>query len=128
MNRLRTIFSHGKYMKVVSADTTPPMRKPRGKMDGFALAPLGWTADIAKALNAPDIMLVNLMLYLSWKAKGEAFQLSNEMLQRYGVGRKTKYRVLACLERAGRIQVRRQNKQAPYVTLLIECDPNGEST
>ena len=56
MNRVRTIFSHGKYMKVVSADTTPPMCTPRGKKDGFALAPLGWTADTAKALNAPDII------------------------------------------------------------------------
>jgi DNA-binding IscR family transcriptional regulator len=106
-------------MKVVSADTTRPVRKPRGKNGGFALAPLEWTADIAKVLNAPDIILVNLMLYLSWKAKGEALLVSKEILRRYGVCRKTKYRVLARLEKAGRIQVHRQNKQAPYVTLLI---------
>jgi hypothetical protein len=126
MSRVRTIFSHGKFMEVISADPAP--RNAHNTKDGFALAPLEWTADVAKALNAPDIMLVNLMLYLSWKAKGEGFLLSNETLRPYGVGRKTKYRVLACLERAGRIHVRRQNKQAPYVTLLIECDPNGEST
>jgi hypothetical protein len=119
MSHARTILSHGKYMKVVNADTTGAVRKPRDNKDAFALVPLEWTADVAKALNAPDIMLVNLMLYLSWKAKGEGFLLSNETLRPYGVGRKTKYRVLACLERAGRIQVRRQNKQAPYVTLLI---------
>jgi hypothetical protein len=128
MSRVRTIFSHGKYMEVVSADTTRPVHRPRGKKDGFALAPLEWTADIAKVLNAPDIMLVNLMLYLSWKAKGEAFLVSNETLRRYGVGRKTKYRVLARLESAGRIQVHRQNKQAPHVTMLIGRDPNGKST
>jgi hypothetical protein len=126
MSRVRTILSHGKFMEVTSAD--PATRNARNKRDGFAVAPLEWTADVAKALNAPDIMLVNLMLYLSWKAKGEGFLLSNETLRPYGVGRKTKYRVLACLERAGRIQVRRQNKQAPYVTLLIGRDANGGPT
>lgn len=126
MSRVRTIFSHGRFMEVTSADPAP--RNARNKKDGFALAPLEWTADVAKLLNVPDIMLVNLMLYLSWKAEGEAFLLSNETLRRYGVGRKTKYRVLACLERAGRIQVRRQNKQAPYVTLLIGRGLNGGPT
>jgi hypothetical protein len=117
MSHVRTIFSHGKFMEVISADPAP--HNARNKKNGFALVPLEWTADVAKALDAPDVMLVNLMLYLSWKAKGEAFLLSNETLRRYGVGRKTKYRVLARLERAAKIEVRRKNKHAPYVTLLI---------
>jgi hypothetical protein len=78
MNRVRTIFSHGKFMEVISADPAP--RNAHNTKDGFAMVPLEWTADVAKALNAPDIMLVNLMLYLSWKAKGEDFLLSNETL------------------------------------------------
>jgi hypothetical protein len=99
----------------------PAASPARGKKIKFAMVSLDWTADIAKTLNAPEIMLVSLLNYLSWKAKknGEkSFVLSNEILRRYGVSRKTKYRVLTCLERTKKIQIQRENKQSPRVTLL----------
>ena len=40
MSRVRTIFSHGKYMKVVKRRHDPPARKPRDKQDDFAMVPL----------------------------------------------------------------------------------------
>ena len=41
MSQVRTILSHGKYMKVVGADTTRPARKLSGKRNDFAMVPLG---------------------------------------------------------------------------------------
>jgi hypothetical protein len=60
-----------------------------------------------------------LLHYMAWKTKSASFPLSNTLLARYCVGRKTKYRILANLEKAGRIKTERRNKQAPLVTLLV---------
>ena len=49
MSHVRTIFSHGKFMEVISADPAP--HNARNKKNGFALVPLEWTADVAKALD-----------------------------------------------------------------------------
>jgi hypothetical protein len=86
--------------------------------DKFARAELTWTAGAMKDIASPGGMLINLMQYLSWQSRGESFRLSNEIVQQYGISRKTKYRVLQCLEMTGRILVRRQNKQSPLVTLI----------
>jgi hypothetical protein len=58
-----------------------------------------------------------------WKTKSTTFPLSNTLLARYGVNRYTKYRMLAHLEKAGRIKIQHHNKQALLVTLIAM--PNG---
>jgi hypothetical protein len=120
MGRVRTIFSHGRYMEVVSSDPDPPARKSRNKKEGFALVPLDWAADVAKAMGAPGYMVFTLLAYLAWKAKSSTFILSNDRLKQYGVSREVKCRALARLERAGVIRVERRGRHAPIVTLLIE--------
>ena len=59
MSRVRTIFSRGKFMEVVSADPAP--RNTRNKRDGFAMVPLGWAADVAEAMNTPGYMVFTLL-------------------------------------------------------------------
>jgi hypothetical protein len=118
MSRVRTIFSHGKYMDVVSTDSDPP--KSRGKKDGFAIVPLDWAADVTGAMGAPGYMVLTLLAYLAWKTKSSTFVLSNDYLKRYGVGRDAKRRALARLEKAGVIRIERDGHHAPVVTLLIE--------
>jgi hypothetical protein len=120
MSRVRTIFSHGKYMKVVNADTTGPVRKPRDNKDAFALVPLEWAADVTEAMNNPGYMVFTLLAYLAWKTKSSTFVLSNDYLKIYGVDRDAKHRALARLEKAGVIRIERHGRHAPIVTLLIE--------
>jgi hypothetical protein len=120
MSRVRTIFSHGKYIEVVSADSDPPTLKSRGKNDGFAMVPLDWAADVAEAMRAPGYMVFTLLAYLAWKTKSSTFVLSNVYLKRYGVDRDAKRRALARLEKAKVIRIERDGHHAPVVTLLVE--------
>ena len=120
MSRVRAILSHGKYMKVVGADTTRPARKLSGKQNDFALVPLGWAADVTAAMNTPGYMVFTLLAYLAWKSKSSTFVLSNDYLKRYGVDRDAKRRALARLEKAGVIRIERHGRHAPMATLLIE--------
>jgi hypothetical protein len=117
MSRVRTIFSHGKFMEVISADPAPCTARKR--KDGFAMVPLDWAADVASASNASSFMIFVLLPYLAWKAKSSTFVLSNDYLKRYGVSRETKRRTLARLEKVGVIRVQRQGFHAPIVTLLM---------
>jgi hypothetical protein len=120
MSRVRTIFSHGRCIEVVSADPAPPARKPRGKKNNFALIPLDWAADVTAAMNTPGYMVFTLLAYLAWRTKSPTFVLSNDYLKRYGVDRDAKRRALARLEKAGVIRIERHGHHAPIVTLLIE--------
>ena len=120
MSRVRTIFSHGKYMKVVSVDRTRPARKLSDKQNDFAIVPLGWAADVTKAMNAPGYMVFTLLAYLAWKTKSSTFVLSNDYLKRYGVDREAKRRALARLVKAGVIRIDHRGRHAPIVTLLID--------
>lgn len=120
MSRVRTIFSHGKYMGVVAGNTDSPTRKQRGKRTNFAMVPLDWAADVTEAMNTPGYMVFTLLAYLAWKTKSATFVLSNNYLKRYGVDRDAKRRALARLEKAGVIRIERHGRHAPIVTLLIE--------
>ena len=104
----------------MSADPTPPARKPRGKKNDFALVPLDWAADVTEAMNTPGYMVFTLLAYLAWKTKSSTFVLSNDYLKLYGVDRDAKRRALARLEKAGVIRIERHGRHAPIVTLLIE--------
>jgi hypothetical protein len=121
MNRLdkfRVVRSHGK-----DVDVDRPTTKTRDRANDFALVPLAWAADVAKAANSPSAMVLVLLAYLAWKTKNPTFVLSNDRLKRYGVKRGVKHRVLARLEKAGIIKIVRSGRQAPLITLLI--DPTG---
>jgi hypothetical protein len=115
----RTIFSHGKYMDVISSEPDPPTGRRRDKKSAFAMVSLAWMINAAKMIGAPDAMLLVLLVYLTWETKSSTFILSNDRLKQCGVGRKTKYRVLTRLEKASIIRIERQGKRAPIVTLLM---------
>jgi hypothetical protein len=118
MSNPRYVTSHGKHILVETLDMPGrPVRKARRKE--FAQLPLDWAAETARAAGTPGAMVWVLLDYMAWKTKSTTFPLSNTLLARYGVDRKAKYRVLANLEKAGRIKIQRRNKQAPLVTLLV---------
>jgi hypothetical protein len=57
--------------------------------------------------------------YRVWAERRRTIVLGNQALADLGVDRKTKYRVLRRLERAGRISIERHSLRSPSVTLLV---------
>jgi hypothetical protein len=88
----------------------------RKTADQFAMVPIGWVEQAAKATNTPRTLMLVWLLYLAWKTGSNTFPLTNVQLR--GVHRNTKYKMLQELEVARLIQVRREGKKAPVVTLL----------
>jgi hypothetical protein len=88
----------------------------RKTVDQFAMVPIWWVEQAAKATNTPRTLMLVWLLYLAWKTGSNTFPLTNVQLR--GVHRNTKYKMLQELEAARLIQVRREGKKAPVVTLL----------
>ena len=84
--------------------------------DRFAMVPIWWVEQAAKATNTPRTLMLVWLLYLAWKTGSNTFPLTNVGLRE--VHRNTKYKMLRELEAAGLIQVRREGNKAPIVTLL----------
>jgi len=117
MSNPRFVDAHGKRILVETLDL-PDRSARKTRRKDFTQLPLDWAADTAKAAGTPGAMVWILLSYMAWKAKSTTFPLSNMLLARYGVTRYTKYRILANLEKAGRIKTQRRHKQAMLVTLL----------
>jgi hypothetical protein len=66
-------------------------------------------------MKNPTLLVYVELMYCAWQAKGDSFTLSNKWLERRGVGRWTKYRVLRDLEMAGLIDVDRRGRRAPRI-------------
>ena len=90
--------------------------RARKTTDQFALVPIWWVEQASKVTSTPGALVLVWMLYMAWKTGSNTFPLTNVQLR--GVHRNTKYKMLRELEAAGLIQVRREGKKAPIVTLL----------
>jgi hypothetical protein len=88
------------------------------KKDAFVKVPLWWAVEAAKAAKTPTALVWVFLLHASWKAKSATFPLPNGWLEKHGVSRKVKYRVLRDLEAAGLILVERPSHRSPTVTLV----------
>lgn len=91
----------------------------RKSKDAFVKVPLWWAAEAAKATRMPRMLVLVELLYRSWKAKSLTFPLPNGTLEKKGVGREAKRRVLRDLEAAGLVTVDRCHNKAPLVTLVV---------
>jgi hypothetical protein len=90
----------------------------RKKQEPFVKVPLWWITAAAKATRLQATLVLVELLHASWKAKSPTFAMPNRQLQKLGVSRKIKYRVLRDLEQAGLILVERQPRKTPVVTLV----------
>ena len=81
--------------------------------------PLWWIEETARLTKSPDNTGVDRALRLHWKTKSLTFPLPNGRLQRLGVSRDVKRRVLRDLERARVIMVERPPRKTPRVTLVV---------
>jgi hypothetical protein len=91
----------------------------KNKGEPFVKMPLWWAEAAAKATSSPvTIMLVEL-LRIHWKTRQTTFPMPNGRLEKLGVSRKVKRRVLLDLERAGMVTVERSTRKSPIVTLVV---------
>jgi hypothetical protein len=85
--------------------------------DPFVKVPLWWIEAAAKDTASPTTLVLIELLRLRWKTKSSTFRIPNGRLQKLGVSRKVKYRVLRELE--GRLIVlERPARKAPMVTMI----------
>jgi hypothetical protein len=91
----------------------------RKKVEPFVKVPLWWIAAAARHARSPATLIMVELLRTSWKAKSPTFPLPNGRLEKLGVSREIKRRVLIDLERGGLIAVERRPNKTPIVTLLL---------
>ena len=96
-------------------EAAAPKRK---KIEHFVKVPLWWIQIAAKDTRSPTTIVLIELLYAAWKAKSSTFPLPNSRLNKLGVSRKTKYKVLRDLERRPVILVERRPRKTPIITLI----------
>jgi hypothetical protein len=94
----------------------PAKRKKRA--GPFVLVPLWWAAAAAAATKTPAALVWLDVRHRAWKANGQPFTLPNGALEKNGVSRKVKYRVLRNIQAAGLITIEQRNGKNPRVTLI----------
>jgi hypothetical protein len=85
----------------------------------FVRVPLWWAESAAKATKSPSALVWVHLLYVAWKRKSMTFPLANRRLEKIGVSREVKRRVLRDLETAGLVTVERQHGRSPKVTIVV---------
>jgi hypothetical protein len=118
VNKIYTVFRHGKHIKVRDLELPTSRRTRRTTGELFAKVNLREAADVAKILGSPGVLIMPLLVHLAWQAKSATFPLSNELLTRYGINRWAKYRTLNRLEKAGKISLQTGPGKAVIVTML----------
>jgi hypothetical protein len=104
--------------RLAELEAAAPKKRKR-KTEAFANVPLWWMARAAKATKTPGALVCVYLLYAAWKAKGKPFTLSNAWLEKHGVSREVKCRVLRKLEAAGLIAVKWRRGRGPSLVLLV---------
>ena len=106
---------HVKRLRELEA-AAPVKRKK--KSERFVQVPLWWIEIAAKDIGSPKTLVLIELLYGAWKAKSSTFPLPNSRLNKLGVSREIKRRVLRDLERRPVIRVKRSPGKTPIITLI----------
>lgn len=112
INRFR---ANGQSAVTPAKRTRPPRHRP-GEWFIWGPIPGAWTSQAAK-LPGRALHVALALWFLAGKSKADTVKLSNETLERFGVGRHTAYRALRKLEGAGLVVVKRQRGRCPLVTI-----------
>jgi len=98
--------------------TKPRRNRVRDRHPGFTQVPSLWKERLKGAGGAVHDLALEL-LHERWRSDKETgLVVSNALAARAGVSRQTKPRALAKLERLGLVEVVRQGRQAPRVTMF----------
>lgn len=101
-----------------AANRPASRRRSKSRKDTFAMVPLWWIEQAARATNNPQAFILIWLLHLSWKARSTTFAVPNAGMIKRGGSRWTKYRVLDDLAAAGLITVERRPGRSLVVTLV----------
>lgn len=102
---------------VILERRVPPGQHKR-RQRHFIIMPMAWFERLAGA-SGQTYRLALVLIYLSWRKRGESFALANGRLAEIdGVLRHSKWRALTELERRGLIAIERRSRRSPIITLL----------
>jgi hypothetical protein len=106
-----------------------PDRLKRGRQFVKGPIPIDWLSKAA-SLHGKVFQTAIALWYLVGAKKTITVSLSNEIAEKFGVGRNAKYKNLEVLKQAGLVTVQRKHGRSPVVTLLcaeqISFDPIRE--
>jgi hypothetical protein len=96
------------------------VKRQRKKAEAFVKVPLWWIELAAKRTGSPTTLVLIELLYAKFRARSSTFKFSNVRLQKLGVSRDVKRRVLHDLAKGrGRMIVLEQKiGRAPVITLI----------
>ena len=91
--------------------------KRKKSVEPFVKVPLWWIEETAKLTKSPTTLVLMELLRLHWKTSSSTFPLPNGRLQKLGVSRKIKHRVLRDLE-GKYLVIERPARRTPVITLI----------
>jgi hypothetical protein len=109
------------FRRFVAADrAAAAAARGRKEKERFVKVPLWWIEQAAKLTRSPTTLVLVELLYAKFRTGSSTFTLSNARLQKLGVSREIKHRVLRALSRTqGRLLVVEQEVgKAPRVSLI----------
>ena len=110
------VFQRLQRKPAAAKSAAKPMRRRR---DPFVNVPLWWGAAAAEAIRAPGVLVCLELLHRAWKVRSTTFSIPNGWLEKNGVSRKVKYRILRDLEAAKLIAIERRVGKSLRVTLVV---------
>jgi hypothetical protein len=133
LDRLRRLSTPPSVPPELKPATPPPRLKVKSKkITGEFLKgpiPLSWLT-AASMLSGKAPLTVGLAVWFeAGRRKSKEVKLTSDILERFGVNRKAKYRALNSLEKAGLVRVRRAPRRNPVVTILdLQGHPGAEAS
>ena len=91
--------------------------KPKKWQRHYVQFPWRWVERLQAAKRISTYRLALLLVYEHWRTRGRPMVLSNVVLEREGVSRRSKWRALVELENLGLVEVRRRRRQSPRLVL-----------
>jgi hypothetical protein len=102
------------------AGTRAAGKHKRQKEEPFVKVPLWWIEQAAKQIHSPATLVLVELLHAKFKTRSSTFTLSNARLQKLGVSRKVKHRILRNLAygKGRMITVEQKAGRAPRISLI----------
>jgi hypothetical protein len=102
------------------AEATPAKKSWRRQFIKF---PWAWMDRLVATKRATTYRLALVLVYEHWRTGGRAIVLSNTIVRREGISRRSKWNALAELEQMGLIAVEKRRRRSPRVSLLELAGP-----
>jgi hypothetical protein len=103
--------------KVVTP-TIARLTAKRRRRQKFIMVPWPWFERLKPSRRGSTYRVAMFLLHLHWRNGGQPIKLSNVVLEEVGIGRRSKWNAIRELEQLGLIQVERQHRRSPVITLV----------